>query len=33
MVGAENREIFNKCSEILAHMGKNIVNCEKPGAG
>jgi len=33
MVGAENKAIFDECNVILKHMGKNIANCEKPGAG
>lgn len=33
MVGAENKAIFEECNVILKHMGKNIANCEKPGAG
>ncbi|EAR82501.1 3-hydroxyisobutyrate dehydrogenase (macronuclear) [Tetrahymena thermophila SB210] len=33
MVGAENKELFQECKNLLQHMGKNIANCEKPGAG
>jgi len=33
MVGAENAEIYNRCKAVLEKMGKNIVNCESPGAG
>ncbi|EGR27979.1 hypothetical protein IMG5_185620 [Ichthyophthirius multifiliis] len=33
MVGAENIQIFNECKNLLQFMGKNIINCEKPGAG
>lgn len=33
MVGAESKAIYEECKVILQHMGKNIANCEKPGAG
>jgi 3-hydroxyisobutyrate dehydrogenase len=33
MVGAEDQNIFNEAKSILENMGKNVINCRKPGAG
>lgn len=33
MVGAENESNFGNAKNILDPMGKNIINCAKPGAG
>jgi len=33
MVGAETPEIFKFVKDVLQHMGKNVINCNVPGAG
>lgn len=33
MVGASNQDIYMHCKNYLKLMGKNIVNCGKPGLG